>query len=63
MPDTALDLMNEHKKCDTLAKDLMDIANDKEDNLMAHWKKERIILAVSALQRYQRLIEEELARR
>lgn len=63
MPETALHLMNEHKKCDTLKKDLMVIANDTEDKTMTPWKHERLIVTVSTLERYQRLIEEELERR
>lgn len=63
MPRTALDLMNEHKKCDTLKKDLIDMANDKEDKTMTPWKNERLMVTVSTLERYQRLIEDELGRR
>ena len=63
MPRTALNLMNEHKKWDALKKDLMDIAMDKEDKTMTPWKRERLILTVSTLDGYQRLIEDELERR
>ena len=63
MSETALHLMNEHKKCDTLKKDLITIANDKEDKTMTPWKNERLMVTVSTLERYQRLIEDELERR